>query len=395
MKSLLIIICVAGALGLAPLPGACFQLPPPPGNAGAPSHGGPPQYDRPGSEDEVQDALDQADQQLPPSDLEQSGVDVVYYASHTQGQGLGQVFGQFWNIGQDAMSTYLYYLQPGATGSLLASSTIAGGMALGQVVGQAGTIAATLDGLPSGFEAYVPRRWNYAGPGWTSGHDQFWGDQPYFDGCMQYWVNAGLDNNNIRACFEADRAAAGPAGAGCFMEPAWGTPDECAYVHDMDYKRAGSLSGRAKDEAYIMADLKLIACVQQFTSTLGSRHGEYLAMSPGDQAYAEAMVVSFEAMVAGRTAGYMYDVASQVVDEVQEASIQMANQAAAQVTQLGQAALETAGQMASAAGSGVQTAGAAAAGAAGAAASALGQAVTHPGQTLDTAADLACRYLWC
>ena len=216
MRKLLAFACLLALSLIPPANALGFDLPPPPGHADEPGHGGPPQYDRPGPGEEAQDALDEASQQLPPSDMEQSGVDVVYYGTHSQGQGLGQVFGQFWNIGQDAMSTYVYSIQPGPTGVFLGSTVVAGGAALGQVMGQAGTMSAALHGLPSGYEAYVPRRWNWAGPQYAAGHDRAWGDDQFFSDCSRYWEGAGLDSQNIPGRFRARPGSGGRGRRGLF-----------------------------------------------------------------------------------------------------------------------------------------------------------------------------------
>jgi len=159
----------------------------------------------------------------------------------------------------------------------------------------------------------ISYRWNYSGPGLTASHNDTC-DNEFFTDCMQVWAQSGIqdDKSTIREIFEKDRTAAQSIGKGhCFPSPVWGTPDECAYMHDMSYKRAGlakehadkaKIEGNKQGYIHSMsvyhgiiseADFKLDKCVSEFTDLFGARRIEYFKLSYMDQKYADSMDLIF------------------------------------------------------------------------------------------------------
>lgn len=164
----------------------------------------------------------------------------------------------------------------------------------------------------------IDDNWVYSGGSWTAGMDPKC--TSLSDDCTPYWLEAGKPDPgsnepviDVRLIHAKDKERAEKDGMGrCFPDPVWGTPDECAYMHDMAYARADRAKEQAQSEEIKGnekgfhgnmaryngikkdADFALVACVSQFTDENGPRNGEFLAMSESDQNYAKNMVRLFK-----------------------------------------------------------------------------------------------------
>jgi len=126
--------------------------------------------------------------------------------------------------------------------------------------------------------------WVYSGPGWTAGMDPRC--TSLYDDCKPYWLEAGKPDPgsnepviDVRYIHAKDKERAEKDGMGqCFPDPVWGTPDECAYMHDMACFRAYQIKNKhERGKAIAVADLQLNYCVRQFTEKGGARYDENLA----------------------------------------------------------------------------------------------------------------------
>lgn len=158
--------------------------------------------------------------------------------------------------------------------------------------------SANVFGMPFD-ELCVPSMWNWSGPGYGSGVDKWLDDggETFFNECQEYWIATGPPTGDPIENFYRDKKTAietgGAAAKKCFTAPVWGTPDECAYAHDIAYAKVENADYCTKLKGQIAADNKLVDCAEDFAFWLHGRRVDYKAMSDEEKAYTKTLIEIF------------------------------------------------------------------------------------------------------